>query len=53
MDIAVQISDLTESSFFVIASGIADAKSIEDFYSVGHAIISTFLVAINVATLGL
>jgi hypothetical protein len=49
----IQISNLTESSFFVIARDIAGAKSTEDFYSVGHAIISTFLVALNIATLGL
>lgn len=50
---AIQISDLTENSFFVIARDIAGAKSLEEFSSVGHALISTFLVALNVATLGL
>ena len=50
---AIQVSNLTESSFLVIARDIVGAKSIEDFYSVGHTVISNFLVALNIATLGL
>lgn len=50
---AIHVSNLTESSFFVIARDIVGAKSIDDFYSVGHTVISNFLVALNIATLGL
>lgn len=51
-ELLLQVSDVKENSFIVSCYRTKDDKIPELFYSKSHDVISHFLIAINVATLG-
>lgn len=51
-DLLLQVSDVKERSFLVSCYRADSDKTLDSFYAKSHDIISYFLIAINVATLG-